>query len=143
MFGKDVFGWILQGCDVSGSDYAAAPRCRERRNRVVQRALGEVDVLLTPTTPLPAQRISDSSELLSTTHHLKGFAFPLSWAGLPKLRVYRGRITDWHAAERSSLGGGASAACRFGVPGRNRLAHDAADDSWWVIVVRFSAHEYK
>ena len=56
MFGKEVFDWILQGCDVSESDYAAL-RFQGRRSRVVQLALGEVDVLLTPTSPLPTQRI--------------------------------------------------------------------------------------
>lgn len=87
MFRKDVFDWILQGCDVSESDYAAALRCRGRMSQVVQLALDELDFLLTPTTPFPAQRISYSSEMLSTTHHLNRFAFPFSWAGLPKVSV--------------------------------------------------------
>jgi len=94
MFGKDVLDRILLGRDVSGSDYAAALRCRERWSRVVQRALREVDVILTPTAPLPAPRISESSDMLSTTHLLTRFTFPLSWAGLPGLSVPCGFTAD-------------------------------------------------
>jgi aspartyl-tRNA(Asn)/glutamyl-tRNA(Gln) amidotransferase subunit A len=94
MFGEDVLGRILLGRDVSGRDYAAALRCRERWSRVVQRALREVDVILTPTTPLPAPLIPDSRDMLSTTHQLTRFTYPLSWAGLPGLSVPCGFTAD-------------------------------------------------
>ncbi|MEE3293180.1 MAG: amidase, partial [Pseudomonadota bacterium] len=65
LFGQDVRDRILLGRDISGRDYAAALRARERWNRVVDRALQEVDVILTPTTPRVAPSIEASSDMLA------------------------------------------------------------------------------
>ena len=87
LFGQDVRDRILLGRDISGRDYAAALRARERWNRVVDRALQEVDVILTPTTPRVAPSIEASSDMLATTHHLTRFTYPFSWSGLPGLSI--------------------------------------------------------
>ena len=87
LFGQDVRDRILLGRDISGRDYAAALRARERWNRVVDRALQEVDVILTPTTPRVAPSIEASSDMLATTHHLTRFTYLFSWSGLPGLSI--------------------------------------------------------
>ena len=87
LFGQDVRDRILLGRDISGRDYAAALRARERWNRVVDRALQEVDVILTPTTPRVAPSIESSTDMLATTHHLTRFTYLFSWSGLPGLSI--------------------------------------------------------
>ena len=87
LFGQDVRDRILLGRDISGRDYAAALRARERWNRVVDRALQDVDVILTPTTPRVAPSIEASSDMLATTHHLTRFTYLFSWSGLPGLSI--------------------------------------------------------
>lgn len=86
-FGRDVLDRILLGRDITGCDYAAALRARERWNRTVDRTLEQVDVILTPTTPITAPLVEESSDMLSTTHHLTRFTYLFSWAGLPGLSV--------------------------------------------------------
>ena len=86
-FGRDVLARILLGRDITGRDYAAALRARERWNRTVDRTLEQVDVILTPTTPITAPLVEESSDMLSTTHHLTRFTYLFSWAGLPGLSV--------------------------------------------------------
>ena len=86
-FGRDVLDRILLGREVSGRDYAAALRARESWNRTIDRTLEQVDVILTPTTPITAPSIEESGDMLSTTHHLTRFTYLFSWAGLPGLSV--------------------------------------------------------
>ena len=86
-FGRDVLDRILLGRDIAGCVYAAALRARERWNRTVDRTLEQVDVILTPTTPITAPLVEESSDMLSTTHHLTRFTYLFSWAGLPGLSV--------------------------------------------------------
>ncbi|MFQ5954491.1 MAG: amidase [Kiloniellales bacterium] len=87
MFGQDVLDRILLGRSVSGADYAAALRWREHWNRVVERALRDLDAILTPTSPVPAPLISESTDMLATTHQLTRFTFPFSWVGVPGLSI--------------------------------------------------------
>jgi len=94
LFGQDVRDRILLGRDISGRDYAAALRARERWNRVVDRALQDVDVILTPTTPRVAPSIEASSDMLATTHHLTRFTYLFSWSGLPGLSIPCGFTAD-------------------------------------------------
>ena len=82
-----VLDRILLGKSVTGSHYAEALRCRESWNRTLSRALHSVDVILTPTTPVVAPLISDSEDMVATTHRLTWFTFPFSWAGLPGLSL--------------------------------------------------------
>ena len=86
-FGQDVLDRILLGQDVTGYEYAAALRARDGWNRTVDRVLEQVDVILTPTTPITAPLVEESSDMLSTTHHLTRFTYLFSWAGLPGLSV--------------------------------------------------------
>ena len=86
-FGQDVLDRILLGQDITGYEYAAALRARDGWNRIVDRVLEQVDVILTPTTPITAPLVEESSDMLSTTHHLTRFTYLFSWSGLPGLSV--------------------------------------------------------
>ena len=77
-FGRDVLDRILLGREISGRDYAAALRARESWNRTIDRTLEQVDVILTPTTPITAPSIEESGDMLSTTHHLTRFTYLFS-----------------------------------------------------------------
>ena len=94
MFGEDVLSRILLGKSVSGADYAEALQHRQVWNRRVERCLQTVDVILTPTTPVPAPRIADSADMLATTHRLTSFTFPFSWVGVPGLSIPCGFTSD-------------------------------------------------
>ena len=94
MFGEDVLSRILLGKSVSGADYAEALQHRQVWNRRVERCLQTVDVILTPTTPVPAPRIADSTNMLATTHRLTSFTFPFSWVGVPGLSIPCGFTSD-------------------------------------------------
>ena len=86
-FGQDVLDRILLGKDITGYEYATALRARDGWNRIVDRVLEQVDVILTPTTPITAPLVEESSDMLSTTHHLTRFTYLFSWSGLPGLSV--------------------------------------------------------
>ena len=86
-FGQDVRDRLRLGRDVSGRDYAEALRHKARWNRTVDRVFSEVDIILTPTSPVTAPSLIDSQNMLATTHHLTRFTFPFSWACLPGLSV--------------------------------------------------------
>ena len=72
---------------------SAALRARERWNRVLERAMEEVDVILTPTSPVTAPLIRDSADMLSITHHITRFTYLFSWAGMPGLSLPCGFTT--------------------------------------------------
>ena len=93
-FGKDVLGRILLGQSVTGSDYSEALRHKEKWNKVLFRAYEEVDVILTPTTPVVAPLISEIEDMVSTTHNLTWFTFPFSWAGVPGISIPCGFNSD-------------------------------------------------
>ena len=86
-FGTDVHDRILLGRDVSGRDYAEALRHKARWDRVIDRVLHEVDIIVSPTAPVTAPSLVDSQNMLATTHHLTRFTFPFSWACLPGLSI--------------------------------------------------------
>ena len=94
MFGEDVLGRILLGKDITGAGYAAALRHREHWNRTLDRALRAVDVLLCPTTPVPAPLAEESADMVATTHRLTAFTFPFSWAGVPGISLPCGFTPD-------------------------------------------------
>ena len=94
LFGEDVLARVLLGREVSGEDYAKAMRWRETWLRTIDRALSEVDAILTPTTPVPAPLIADAANMLATTHKLTRFTFPFSWVGVPGLAIPCGFTAD-------------------------------------------------
>jgi aspartyl-tRNA(Asn)/glutamyl-tRNA(Gln) amidotransferase subunit A len=87
MFGEDVLGRMRLGLQFTGRDYADALRWREQWARTIARAFTQVDLLLTPTTPIPAPKIDDVKRTLETTLKLSRFTFGFSFAQLPGLSI--------------------------------------------------------
>ena len=86
IFAADVLTRLRRGASVSGSQYARARQDQRRWTRAVQQALGEVDVLLAPSTPIAAPLLADSDPL-ETTATLSAHLAIFSFARVPALAV--------------------------------------------------------
>jgi aspartyl-tRNA(Asn)/glutamyl-tRNA(Gln) amidotransferase subunit A len=101
-FGPDVLTLFDQGRLVPATQYVNAQRVRREMIRDYARMFEQIDVLLTPATPMPAPRIgqttirlgdSDEDTRLSATRFMRGInvlgnpamSIPCGWsaAGLP------------------------------------------------------------
>jgi aspartyl-tRNA(Asn)/glutamyl-tRNA(Gln) amidotransferase subunit A len=76
-FTPPIFERMSKGLAISGVEYAASMRFKETWMQTVRRAFDDVDVLLTPTTPVPALPLEDTPDL----HILTGRAASLTYAG--------------------------------------------------------------
>jgi AtzE family amidohydrolase len=86
---RDMF---LAGAFVPATDYVRAQRFRAWYQRQAMQAVGDVDVLLTPTTPCSAPRIGEDRRTFGGREiwlrpHLGYFARPFSFIGWPALSV--------------------------------------------------------
>lgn len=88
-FGEDVRTRLQEGASMSGSDYALARRTQAIWQRQLERLFDQVDILATPTTPLPAPRIEESaaSGAVSAAFHLARLTRPFNLAGVPALSL--------------------------------------------------------
>lgn len=88
-FGEDVRTRLQAGASMSGSDYALARRTQVEWQRRLARLFEEVDVLATPTTPIPAPRIEESaaSGAVSAAFHLARLTRLFNLAGVPALSL--------------------------------------------------------
>ena len=62
--GRDVKSMLERGREVSGADYVDAQLARRRLGRMVTRLLEQVDLLVTPTTPLTAFPVGETSTVI-------------------------------------------------------------------------------
>lgn len=85
-FGADVRTRLQEAVAISGSDYALARRAQVEWQRRLERLFDEVDILATPTTPIPAPRI-DQVEAVSASFNLARLTRPLNLAGVPALSL--------------------------------------------------------
>lgn len=91
-FGEDVRIRLERGFFVSGTDFVQAQRARTYLTRTFVRVLEDVDILVMPTTSMPAPSIeeehasaADASLAMSLT--LTRFTNPFNLTGLPALSV--------------------------------------------------------
>ncbi|WP_144639347.1 amidase [Bordetella genomosp. 13] len=115
-FGADVLGRLQVGAAVTGPQYGAHLRFKERWLRRVDDTFQEVDVILTPTCPVTAPLAGDSQRMLETTRGLTRFTYAWSLAGTPALSVPVGFASNgmpaamqlvaprWHDARVLGLG---------------------------------------
>ena len=91
-FGADVLALVDQGRLLPATDYINAQRLRRQYQLEFRRIWGEVDCLMTPTTPIPAPPIGASSVCVggrdeevrpTLTRLVRGFNF----LGLPALSI--------------------------------------------------------
>ena len=76
-FSAPIYERMKRGLEISGVDYAASMRFKETWMRTVAEAFEGVDVILSPTTPVPALPLEDTPDL----HELTGRAASLTYAG--------------------------------------------------------------
>jgi aspartyl-tRNA(Asn)/glutamyl-tRNA(Gln) amidotransferase subunit A len=75
------------GLDISGRDYAAARRWLAQWRRDLREMFKDVDLLLTPTTPIVAPLRKASADMVQTTQALARFTVGIGCAGLPALTL--------------------------------------------------------
>jgi aspartyl-tRNA(Asn)/glutamyl-tRNA(Gln) amidotransferase subunit A len=69
-YGADVRRRILAGSVVSGVDYSEARKWADHWSAEIRSTLREVDVLVSPTVPVPAPRLADFDNSLEATANL-------------------------------------------------------------------------
>jgi len=84
-FGSFTRPAIARGALYTAADFAQAQRFRSYFRREVAKVFGELDVLITPTSPVPAERIDE----MDMDRRMLGPSFTSQWnlAGLPALAV--------------------------------------------------------
>ncbi len=85
--GLQVLRRLRLGLDVSGRDYAAARRWLAQWRRDLREMFKDVDLLLTPTTPIVAPLREASADMVETTQALARFTVGIGCAGLPALTL--------------------------------------------------------
>lgn len=94
-YGADVLYRTLAGQFVLGRDYAKGMKVQRLIKEEHARALSEVDVLVTPTAPIPAPRIADKTVVVGKTQPVRGpgsgsvsrNTSPSNSTGLPAISV--------------------------------------------------------
>ena len=93
-FSAPIYERMKRGLEIPGVDYAASMRFKETWMRTIGEAFEGVDVILSPTTPVPALPLEDTPDL----HELTGRAASLTYAGslasIPGLSLPCGFTTD-------------------------------------------------
>jgi aspartyl-tRNA(Asn)/glutamyl-tRNA(Gln) amidotransferase subunit A len=85
-FGADVRKRLEAGAALSSSDYSLARRIQVEGRNLFERFFGKYEVLLLPTTPIPAPMIK-GTEAIEAARQLTYFTAPFNLAGLPALSV--------------------------------------------------------
>jgi len=85
-FGADVLQRLQIGAALSSSEYALARRTQAVGRRRFEILFEEFDILLLPTTPVPAPLIEDTGAI-QASRQLTRFTAPFNLTGLPALSV--------------------------------------------------------
>ena len=86
-YGDEVLRRLRSGEPFKGTDYANALRTLIRWKHQFKRVFQDVDMLLTPTTPIVAPKWTDAEDLQKSTHLILRNCFGFGYAGLPCLNV--------------------------------------------------------
>jgi aspartyl-tRNA(Asn)/glutamyl-tRNA(Gln) amidotransferase subunit A len=85
-FGADVLLRLQNGAALSSSDYALARRKQVEGHRRFESFFKKFDILLLPTTPIPAPYI-EGTGAIEAARQLTRFTAPFNLTGLPALSV--------------------------------------------------------
>lgn len=86
-FSAPIYERMRRGLDISGVDYAASMRFKEIWMRTMAHAFEHVDVILTPTSPVPALPLADAPNLHELTARAASLTYAGSLASLPGLSL--------------------------------------------------------
>jgi aspartyl-tRNA(Asn)/glutamyl-tRNA(Gln) amidotransferase subunit A len=86
-YGPEVLRRLRSGEPFKGTDYAHALRILIKWKHQFKRVFQDVDMLLTPSTPMTAPKWADSQDLQKSTHGIMRNLVGLGYAGLPCLNV--------------------------------------------------------
>ncbi len=85
-FGADVRQRLESGAALTSSEYALARRVQVEGRRLFERFFEKYDILLLPTTPIPAPMI-EGTQAVEAARHLTRFTAPFNLTGVPALSV--------------------------------------------------------
>ena len=85
-FGADVRQRLETGAALTSSEYALARRTQAEGHRRFEMFFEKFDILLLPTTPIPAPPI-EGTQAIEAARQLTRFTAPFNLAGLPALSV--------------------------------------------------------
>jgi aspartyl-tRNA(Asn)/glutamyl-tRNA(Gln) amidotransferase subunit A len=85
-FGEDVRQRLQAGAALTSTEYALARRTQTEMRRRMEIFFDKYDLLLTPTTPIPALLI-EGNDALEQARRLTRFTAPFNLTGLPALSV--------------------------------------------------------
>jgi aspartyl-tRNA(Asn)/glutamyl-tRNA(Gln) amidotransferase subunit A len=85
-FGADVLQRLQAGAALSSSEYALARRMQSESHRSFEMFFGKYDLLILPTTPIPAPPI-EGTAAIEAARQLTRFTAPFNLTGLPALSV--------------------------------------------------------
>ncbi len=86
-FGEEVLRRLKLGIGPTAQDYAGALRWMGAWKVEWRRLFGQVDTILTPTTPITAPRLANSADMIEGTRQIARFTYGVSALALPGLSV--------------------------------------------------------